>query len=265
MIRFTILETNVVFISMSLNKYIVPHKRASHLRPQSYETPNVAQATCYRSAGVVPFSVDPFTQTTYVLLIKSDAGQSHSGQWSDFGGMPSACDKGEELRTASREFCEESLCVLRLNEFDGVDDYNGRMESILARLVKEEFYFALDQITYHPTSATQAPIRRKIFLLRVPWQPDVVHSFSRTRVALHNATKDHVPERVRHHPAVCELPVAKDWLEKTEVRWFSLDFLADALRDKPVHEGLRVRYSFQEFLRIIVRKLCDARNEQRVA
>jgi len=286
-------------------KYIVPHKRprafsetsrpecpdddnddsnGSHQGAQSPSSSGSASSLdsssdqqfdeapeLYRSSGIVPFAVDPVTQTIYVLLARSSfpAGR---GKWSDFGGGVSSEDHRDDRRTAAREFTEESLCALRGIGGDRQHvTFRNYMDHVWNTLCTHRFSFALDQVVHFPKSPEQRSIRRIVYTMRVPWQPDVNERFQSMRQTLQHARDGtagtgEIRRDMQSHPAFrsADGRIGPEWFEKSVVRWFSLDFLVQCLSNGNSFRGVHLRYSFVEALRVIVTKLSHLRNPETV-
>jgi hypothetical protein len=129
-------------------------------------------------------------------------GKDTQGTWSDFGGKCEFQDKNNIKETASREFFEESL--------NSIIDLNTTRE-----MLKNEKNYTLIN------SRTVSGSPYYMFILRVPMLPDTSRDrFKRTLQYLQYTNANY------------------SYLEKTDVKWVSLDTILHCLIDTKYEEEL---------------------------
>jgi hypothetical protein len=185
----------------------------------------------------VCFSVAPDTSNVFLLL----GQESRSQKWCDFGGQVNdrECVEG----AASREFCEESLFAITLDQTASAVNLQEYRQLLKQALQNGDYFLKLD-ILQDSTAEVAHPVH-VYYLVEVPWQPNVKDLFNHAR-------DDLVTKNIIDHPALCHGKVDEHWLEKSKVRWWSLDRLKDVLRHNGKFRQQRFRSSFVTMLKIML-------------
>jgi hypothetical protein len=213
--------------------------------------------TCI-TGGMMCFSVEPKTQNIYILLGRETCFEqmnSTQGQWCDFGGK---IHPGESVvGGAAREFAEESLCVVQLEQ--KYHAYAGYIERVQKMLQDEKYFLKISIILPQKDGIEHA---RVYYLKEVSWQPNVENKFVSTRAQL--AEKEgKLPFSLRNHPSVSydaetgNSKVDRHFLEKQSIAWWSVDRLSEVVRNNGKYKQHRFRKSFLPVLKIVVKTLCD--------
>ena len=204
--------------------------------------------------SILPFSLDRQWGKAYVCLGKEKrvANWYGSEKWSDFGGAPkrteSANHKGARTfkgsarhgpkespeACAAREFHEETLGMLKLWKTEECPRQSWRP---IAKALENRRYaykitiFLTDELSY------------VTFVKQVPWQPEVPKLFKKMREKLYcimnmETSTQEAQAIAGSHPAVTilsanggterKLKVNKDFLEKSQIRWWSVPQLTRA-------------------------------------
>lgn len=161
----------------------------------------------YKCCGVLCYALDEPTQHVYFLLGK----ETYDNLWCDFSGGP----KRDEpyLDTAVREFEEESMGLI-----------------MPAEKLKQE-------LLAHRYTLCLRMDNRVTFVKRIPFRPELPQLFADYRA-------DMLYEGGGDEEADSRLP--PEWLEKSEIGWFSINKLNTLIRhDKIAHvSNLRLRKYF---------------------
>ena len=217
------------------------------------------------SVGVICFSVDPKTQNIFLLLGKEACftnSRSSRGVWCDFGGRPE--ENETFVQTAAREFAEESMACVQLNDDHVPARY--MQDYILNALENKNYYMRLDvvaQTYWSQHNRTRRDVLRVYYLKKIPWQPHLLNTFESLRntmlVVKNDTDTNRCPFSLRNHPALAVYPqktyINNHYLEKFSVRWWSLDRLGDVIRNRGRFRKQRFRKSFLSALRIVVKHL----------
>ena len=228
------------------------------------------------SAGIFPYSYVPNSDQIY-FLVGQEAYNSqwprHSCRWSDFGGKIEPDET--ETHAAAREFLEESLGVIQLSE-KKLPPYpsNETLEEIQTMLDQQVYTFRVLARIPH----TNRPIWRACYVKRIPWQPNIPRVFKKTREKLHflhglekkGKTKElmnyyrSMPHWVHHHPAIetqysstgvlSSVHVRSSWLEKQQIRWWSLPQLYYVVQNKGRYKKSQFRMGFLLTLKHILQE-----------
>jgi hypothetical protein len=145
---------------------------------------------------------------------------------------------------AAREFAEESLCVIRMG--DEVVDSECFAEDAQRRLENKEFLYKLEILHNKPEGQSYV---RVLFVVQVPWQPDVCAQFASQREALLGyGARD-------CHPAVRDGVVDAHYLEKDVIEFWSPDRLGEVARNDARYRDARFRRGFVRFLMLVLKWL----------
>ena len=230
------------------------------------------------TAGIICFSVHPQTDMIYLLLGKETRNGNIVGRWCDFGGALMDHETVEEA--AAREFTEETLCALdmtdtwreqlpmdhaRTSRTPSFSHYRHYIEQML---VKEEYTSRIKLL------ATRGPERvtREYFLKKIQWQPRSVEYFNAIRSSLlrvdrlngnQQPNSHHISRALVMHPSLSTVhgsdgrvfAVDRDFLEKQQIQYWSLDRLEEVLQDNGQWRNHLFRRSFLPALRIVVDQL----------
>lgn len=202
-----------------------------------------------RTGGIICFSVEPKTHNIFVLLGRETCFEqmdSSAGRWCDFGGKINLNET--VIGGAAREFAEESLCVVDLPVTKN-HPYSKYVEQVKKMLQEKDYFMKL--------SAKAKDHDRVYYLKEVPWQPEIEHKFAETRVKLLSASRNpnHLPFSLRHHPAVRDLEIDRHFLEKQSIAWWSLDRLAEVVKNQGKFKRQRFRRVFVPVLTQVVQEL----------
>ena len=131
-----------------------------------------ANLAVMRSAGIICFSIEPVTQSIFVLLGKENAFINGVtwGKWADLGG---GHEPGETLEhTAAREFTEESLGVVQMHaqKHWSIGNYQNNVEKMLDN---NEFAFKIN-VAVQRQDQTEI---KTYFCKKVKWQPRIKEKF----------------------------------------------------------------------------------------
>lgn len=227
--------------------------RVSHQPPPSSSVNTGASILCY--------TISPQWGQPYFLLGK-ERYNAHwpagSGKWSDFGGSRSNTDRDPE-DTAAREFLEETCASVRY--FD--DDILPRTSyTDIADSLRQQLYTMKLYISYRSVAENHFVV----FVKQVPWDPECVFRFTRTRDMLQHAHAHYGTYEWRrdmhNHPAVTITPanvvnVNRDYMEKMELWLWGLDQLHSAAShtaNAALRPGEQCRASFIDFLHIFLQE-----------
>jgi hypothetical protein len=201
------------------------------------------------TGGVICFSTEPKTQNMYVLLGREtcfENMESRDGKWCDFGGKINPHESA--VSGAAREFSEESLCVVQLsNKKNYYDNYISYVKTML----QEENYYMKISIIHTDQHV------RVYYLKEIPWQPDIEQKFAYTRDRLLSVHKGTIPLpfSLRRHPALKDNTVDLHFLEKHTIAWWSVERLAEVIKNQGRFRRQRFRKTFLPILRLVVQKL----------
>ncbi len=205
------------------------------------------------TGGILCFSVEPKTQNIYVLLGRETCFEqmdSSQGSWCDFGGKIDASESA--ISGAAREFSEESLCTVKMF-FKQEHTYTHYIDTIKQMLQDENYFLKISIILPQKDGSEHV---RVYYLKEIPWQPDIEEKFSEIRSKLRTVESNGVPCSLRNHPAIKEdNTVNRHFLEKHSIGWWSIDRLAEVVRNRGKYKHHRFRRSFLPILRLIVHKL----------
>ncbi len=201
------------------------------------------------TAGIICFSQAPVTNTIFLLL----GLETKQRLWCDFGGR---INPGESVEgAAAREFCEESLCIIDMSpERVAFSEYLGHAKQML---LKRDYFLKLNIVHNTVDDVDQS---RVYYLKHVPWQPDIKQKFARLHANL-------MTQNIScSHPAILETSPSyildEHWLEKTKIKWWSLDRLKDVLKNRGKYKKHRFRQSFLRVLNLVLDKLEECQFEQ---
>jgi predicted NUDIX family NTP pyrophosphohydrolase len=207
-----------------------------------------------QSAGLLCFSVEPKTQNIFVLLGKETCFPdmfSQRGNWCSFAGKPNGGETVTE--TASREFTEECMACVRFK--NDITWRNREYESIVHAMLENQEYYAKIEVTENNQS-------RVYFLKEIPWQADIIKSFSSLRTAFVRGDKDinTFPFKLRTHPGIKKdssnkFTIDRHFLEKQCLKWWSVERLNDVVKNKGRYQGQRFQKSFLPVLEIMIERL----------
>lgn len=202
----------------------------------------------YQTAGVICFSVEPVTKSIYVLLGKESCFEgdqvtdSITGKWCDFGGRLKNTEIAEE--GAAREFAEESLGVIKLEEDS--KKTSTYLENVVTMFEKKKYYAKLIIESKHN--------QKVYFLKQIQWQPNVENHFNNLRYSIMN--KDYPKKNREAHPAFgTDSTLNMDYLEKVCIRWWSIDRLTEVIRKRGCYKHEGFRKSFLPALSVILTTL----------
>ena len=212
-----------------------------------------------QSVAIIPFALEDATQTIYILLAQGasrrfDDRCCHSA-WGDLGGSP---EPGESpFETAAREFEEETLSMVHVAHLRPSN--NTRQHQIVQQL-KQGHYFLRVRLHFHLDGV--GDFHRDFYLKQVPFDPSISRRFAQTREALLRMTKgsnpDTIPASIRTHPAIMHstngIPAPR-FLEKSALRWLSLDHIMDLIQHQGQYRNIRLKGSFVPALRIVTGEL----------
>lgn len=226
------------------------------------------------SAGVLPYAYSPQSNQIYFLMGQESYNSlwpRHSSRWSDFGGRVDTDET--ETQTAAREFIEESLNVVQLSThptsptpvLEPISDIQTLLEN------KAYTFRILSRIQY-----AKEPIWRACYVKRVHWQPHIPRLFQETFEKLHKLHEmtqnqpptaalryyQSLPTWLQQHPAIeihlCEtnpsVRVNSAWLEKQQVRWWSMAQIKYVVRNKGKYKKTRFRMGFMTTLERIIQE-----------
>jgi ADP-ribose pyrophosphatase YjhB (NUDIX family) len=199
------------------------------------------------TAGIICFSVAPSTKNIFLLLGLEDKQK----QWADFGG---AINPGESVEfAAAREFSEESLCAIDLSSSRvPFEDYE---ETIRKTLYDGNYFMRLDLV--HNTVDNVDNIR-VYYIIQIPWSPYVKSRFADVRDRLLGRLE--LDDETNLHPAIKSrepLKVDEHWLEKSQIKWWSVERLKGVLKNNGKFRDSRFRQSFLRVLDVILTQLDD--------
>lgn len=183
-------------------------------------------------ASVLPFAVDPQWGEVYFLLAKERriANWNGSETWCDFGGSPKTRNGSEPAHLiAAREFQEESLAIVRLWDEETLPRRNW---SVIADGLRDDLFMCRCCMYIDEDRCYMCYVKQ------IPWQPEAPTNFRKTHDRLHrivhNRTDASWIEEMKQHPAVTvraddTLHVSRDFMEKTQLRWYSIPQLTQAV------------------------------------
>jgi hypothetical protein len=117
---------------------------------------------------------------------------------------------------------------------------------------------------------------RVCYVKYIPWQPDLPLSYSKTYAYLYHLKNRStlsekigyyktLPTYIQTHPAIIvdrtpglhitNITVLNEWLEKQEIRWFSLTRLKNALKNGGKYKKDIIRYGFLSTLSVVIEKM----------
>jgi hypothetical protein len=145
------------------------------------------------SAGILPYTFDQ--QGTCLFLL----GKDNDNDWSDFGGRCEFKDKNDEKNTAIREFYEETLGSV-INITECLDKVINGVKIISKTLNGSPYYMFLVYVEYSNYS----------------------DSFNKTS----NFLKYHYSQNYSDRNSIQKI------IEKSSIRWFTLDTLINCIENK---------------------------------
>lgn len=190
-------------------------------------------------AGMLPYAMSPRGEL-YFLLGK-EAPNPRWGRpeekWCDFIGTTKPSES--DVDTASREGIEETAAVVRMSDSD--TSQWSPQEVLRSALLGGDYAHRIS------TAAKPGDTRQRVcYLKQVPWQPDAPVRFRSVTqklraladiedAALRRQTYERLSPSMKLHPAFRvslegDLIVAKEYLEKTRLRWFSVPQLFAVLQ-----------------------------------
>jgi hypothetical protein len=172
---------------------------------------------CYITAGIICVTAHPITNEIYYLLGQEP---SKNNTWCDFGGRVELLES--PITTASREFDEESLGVVKL--FPDQYEEQTYVRSI-HRLLTDQRYLLQISVVMPPSELVER--LRSYFVIEVPWQPYIVEDFQRKRKLQQDAR----------------------YLEKKNIRWWS------ALKIRNYLSSTTFTTSFRPILKLVLENL----------
>ena len=205
------------------------------------------------SSSVIPFAIEPHTQTIYMLLAQAEScsstGRPH-GSWGDLGGT---CEPGETSEIAgAREFLEESLCTVCIT---GDRNVSTRvMQTMLEDTLCEGQYFMRLRLFYITQASNKGDTCqcqrycRDFYLKETTFDPTVERRFDAARRKMMDNARELGQDRE-------SCAVAPQLLEKVHLQWFSLDHLIDLLAGHGRHRHIHIQRRFMAPLRIFVKSL----------
>ena len=209
-------------------------------------------------ASILTFSISPQWGDVYFLLGKERHNihwPEGSGKWSDFGGARKVDDKCPE-ETAAREFLEETCASVKYFKNDRLPlvSHKPILQSLLHKQYTFKFYISYNEVDSE---------HFVVFVKQIPWDPECVYRFYQTRQMLQNArvmlNSHEWMQTMKHHPAVQldpysrQVKVNRDFLEKMELWWWSLEQLRHARDSNGVlRKGEECRLSFVEVVNFIL-------------
>ena len=249
---------------------------------------NVASTDC-AGAGILPFMATHTPNGLQVSLVLAQEdyieGWNQSGCWSAFEGGAKAGE--DDVRAAAREFCEESMDAIPLQE--------ARDEQRIYEMLRDGRYAMRIHVRHGKARG------HVTYLVRIPWGSDPCTAFAQTRRevarlrtlcwserAIDNRLRERdtggadmflswlqrysavhenyarLPPAIRAHRAFQYSPstetsspqllVRGEFLEKRDVRVVPLHELRALLqhRGRPRREALRLRYSFVPVLKAVI-------------
>lgn len=174
------------------------------------------------SAGVLPYTFDSTGKCFFLL------GKDNEGDWSDFGGRCEFKDKNDEKNTASREFYEETLgAVINISEcIEKINTYN---KKILSQ--------TLNGSPYH------------MFLIQIEFL-NYSESFNKTS----NFIKYHYSQNNNENKEINKI------IEKTSIRWVSIDTLLNCVENNPSQSPISLRGVFYKTIKKCIGQLIILNN-----
>jgi hypothetical protein len=259
----------------------VSRNRTTSLDSQE-DPPVVADSDCMNkravTAGIICFSVHPQTDMIYLLLGKETRNGNIVGRWCDFGGALMEDETVEQA--AAREFTEETICALDMTdtwrELLPVDhtstsrtpSFSHYQHYIENMLLNEEYTARVKLLTNRASER----VAREYFLKRIQWQPRTVEYFNAIRSSLlrlhrlnghQQPNTHHISRALALHPSLSMVhgsegrafSVDRDFLEKQQIQYWSLDRLEEVLQENGQWRHHLFRQSFLPVLRIVVDQL----------
>lgn len=190
------------------------------------------------AAGIICFSISPITNNIYLLL----GLESEQKVWCDFGGR---LNDGESVEgAASREFCEESLCVIDMNTH--VSSFEDYVISIKQMIRIENYYMRIEILQSTSDGIDHTHV---YFLKQIPWQPKCKESFLNLRTQILN-------KQFLNHPSIdSNQEIDVHWLEKSKIKWWSMDRLKDVIKNTGKYKQHRFKKSFLPALNVVLKIL----------
>jgi hypothetical protein len=198
--------------------------------------------------------LEPKTHNIFLLLGRETWFQANQprkyGKWCDFGGK---IDDDETIQGGTaREFCEESLCVVRMNNNSSTDHeiYQRQVENML---IRRQYFFRF--VLFKP-SIFGPPQKKVYFVRQVPWQPDVPDRFRQARSNISNRDPTtYTDSPPKHHIGILDDNTTDPHcMEKHCVSWWSIDRLSEVVRNNGRYRQHFFRKSFMPCLRLLVSK-----------
>lgn len=227
--------------------------------PADSHEPDITAQGVVLGAGVLPVTFDP-QGCLYFLLGREHyvPGWHGSESWSAFEGGSKAVDASSVFHTAAREYIEESLGVLHPERectrelIDGVAD----------QLRAGDFTLRVTLKILHKRS-NRKPRFHVTFVRAFPWTDDLPRAFAEQRTALLDAKTrlqngEPLPDAVAGHAAVVQggdpptSRVAEDFLEKSEVKLWSMADIREAERLQSEQKREIFRPCFLRTARIVI-------------
>jgi hypothetical protein len=210
---------------------------------------SLAMPPCYTpiTAGIICFSIAPSTKNIFLLL----GLEEKQNQWCDFGG---AIGIGESVEVAAaREFAEESLCVIDFER--SAIPFEEYEQTIRQSLLNGNYFMRLDVV--HNTIENVDNVR-VYYLKEIPWCPYIKTRFAEVREQLLGNYE--MEKETIKHPAIQSfepLTIDEHWLEKSRIKWWSIERLKGVLKNNGKFKDSRFRQSFLRVLDIILTQLHD--------
>jgi len=171
------------------------------------------------SAGILPYTFDSKGKCLFLL------GKDNDGDWSDFGGRCEFKDKNDEKVTAAREFFEETLgsilniieCIERINKNEENADNN--INKVLSQ--------TLNGSPYH------------MFLIHIDYlnYSDIFNKTSNFIRYYHSNVYNNENMNINRI------------IEKTSIRWVSIDTLVICIENNNISQPLSLRGVFYKTIK----------------
>lgn len=182
-------------------------------------------------AGVLPVTIDPSGKVFFLLgKERVVTGWRGSGGWSAFEGGTKNIDN-DHVCTAAREYIEESLGILHLNE-------SGCTEELIKKqceLLRNREYIL--RVTLKIVDPIRTPRFHVTYVTFFDWDPKIVSMFGTQRDMLLSQSEQFavdsgasVHPELQGHAAIQQNTILPDFLEKSEIGLWSMNSLKSALK-----------------------------------
>lgn len=235
------------------------------------------------SCGVFCYMIEPNTARIYFLLGQERYNNRYpaiTDKWADFAGLPN--ENEPEPWAAAREFVEESMGIVKLGPDQKRLPVSEQIQQIANDLEHNRYTFRVE-----------IPMRdgiRVSYVKRIPWQPEIVYEFWRTRQTVlklldtykfaqnhpNNApiqaglyeAYENLPGYLKTHPVlqievknrtVRSLLLRKEYLEKKRIILWSLPKLLRLMR---LFYCPLIRNGFTEVLNQVLKGFRDLSQEE---